>query len=148
MRVKGGSVEGTIVSLDEIVGLLDGSAVAGSFVGVVGDIDGRDVGINASPHTTTPASCIYVHARFATINSSATLLLRNQTQTLSCSLHLRCSHVPGAYHHQRDKPPYSIICLYMLHRMYTLSLNYTLEPSSQGYRMATLPSTMVYLFYL
>lgn len=38
--VKRVSAEGTIVSFDEIVGLLDGSAVAGSFVGVVGDIDG------------------------------------------------------------------------------------------------------------
>jgi len=61
MIVKGGSVEGTIISFDEIVRLLDGSAVAGSVVGVVRDIDGRDEGINASPHTTTSASCNHVN---------------------------------------------------------------------------------------
>ena len=64
--VVGGSVEGTIV------GSLDGSAVMGLFVGAVGDIDGSDVGVNATPHTTTSANCNHVNSRFRIINVSAT----------------------------------------------------------------------------
>ena len=44
----------------------------GLFVGAVGDIDGSDVGVNATPHTTTSANCNHVNSRFRIINVSAT----------------------------------------------------------------------------